>query len=861
MTASGSVPTGTRVGRYEIESLIREGGMGEVYSAHDSNLGRRVALKILPRHRTSDPERVARFVREARASSALNHPSIVAVHDAGNEGDMHFLAMELIDGLPLSEWKRKRRSVAARVELMAQVADGLARAHDAGIVHRDLKPDNIMVTHDGRAKIVDFGVAKLTERLGERTALSGVTTPTSRVGTTAYMAPEQVEGKPLDHRADVFAFGVVLYELLAGVNPFAAPQYADTIHNVAHLEPSLEPIPRDLRRVVRRCLRKEPELRYDSMRDAALDLRESLGELEAPRPRWRSRWTLLLALPLLAILAWAVWMQLGAESEPRAMTMTRLTNNGRVTTAAISPDGKYLVHAVSEGDREALYVKQIATGTLTRIAEAAPRYYFNLRVSADGNYAYYAAAERAEPNVASIYQIPLLGGPPRRIAYDTEYWYSISPDGKRVVFRRFNAFEREHKMTIAAIDGGGEEVVLRSRHPRYVHMPAWSPDGLSITYAAGDSREKDTGSLHRLTLATRESVKIATPQFPGVGSYAWLADGSGMIVTAYERAQPPQVWFIPAGDTTGRKVTSEVSAYYGIVPTADAKTFSAVREQVDSNIYTIDLDAPSASSMRALTSGFGNWVGGAGVRWLGDAEVLFHGHAEGTSTFYVVDAKGGTPRRVIHNMPAWNPAISPDGTRIAFVSDGSGVNQIWVADANGAHPRQVTHGSRAGLPSFMPDGKSVVYLTFDETQYAWRAPIDGSSPPVRLTHVPTSRITVSPDGRWLLCRLRSREPNVPLWRTAVVPIAGGAPRFFDVPTAGGTPLLQWHPDGRSFFYVDSREGVANLWQQDVAGGTPRQRTFFDSGEIYSYDLSSDGKRLVAARGESQRDAVLIRDFR
>ncbi|HEX6088485.1 MAG TPA: serine/threonine-protein kinase, partial [Thermoanaerobaculia bacterium] len=161
---SGSVPAGTRVGRYEIESLIREGGMGEVYAAHDSNLGRRVALKILPRHRTSDPERVARFVREARASSALNHPSIVAVHDAGNVGDVHFLAMELIDGVPLSEWKRKRRSVAARVELMAQVAEGLARAHDAGIVHRDLKPDNIMVTHDGRAKIVDFGVAKLTER-------------------------------------------------------------------------------------------------------------------------------------------------------------------------------------------------------------------------------------------------------------------------------------------------------------------------------------------------------------------------------------------------------------------------------------------------------------------------------------------------------------------------------------------------------------------------------------------------------------------------------------------------------------------------------------------------------------------------
>jgi Tol biopolymer transport system component/predicted Ser/Thr protein kinase len=861
MTASGSVPAGTHVGRYEIESFIREGGMGEVYAAHDSNLGRRVALKILPRHRTSDPERVARFVREARASSALNHPSIVAVHDAGNEGDVHFLVMELIDGQPLSEWKRKRRSVAARVELMAQVAEGLARAHDAGIVHRDLKPDNVMVTHDGRAKIVDFGVAKLTERLGERAAVSGVTTPTSRVGTTAYMAPEQVEGKPLDHRADVFAFGVVLYELLTGTNPFAAPQYADTIHNVAHLEPPLDRIPRALRRVVRRCLRKEPELRYDSLRDAALDLRESLGETDAPRPRRRWGLAALAALPLLALAAWLLWSQRQAKPEPHAMTMTRLTNSGRVSTAAISPDGKYLVHAVVEGDQQALYVKQIATGTLTRIADAAPRDYFNLRVSADGDYAYYIAAERSEPNVANLYQVPLLGGPPRLIAADTEYWFSLSPDGKRAVFRRFNAFEREHKLTIAAVDGGGEEIVLRRRYPRFAETPVWAPDGTSITFVAGNAEEQREGGLYRLQLASREIVKIPTPPFPGVGSYAWLADGSGMLAAAYEREQPPQVWYIPTGDTIGRKVTSEVSAYYGIVPTADSRTFSAVRDQTDSNIYTIDLDAPTERSMRALTSGFGNWVGAGGVRWLGDRAVLFHGREGGMSTFFVVDAHGGTPRRIIHNMAAWQPVVSPDGKRIAFVSDRTSGSQIWIADANGANLRQVTHGPRAGSPSFLPDGKSLVYLSVEESQYAWRVPLDGSSPPVRLTGVPTNRATASPDGKWLLCRLRSREPNVPLWRTAVVPIGGGAPRFFDVPRGGTTPLLQWHPDGRSFFFVERVNGVANLWQQDLDGGAPRQRTFFESGEIYSYDLSRDGKRLAASRGESQSDAVLIRDFR
>src|SRR5688500_17594537 len=224
MTSAGSVPAGTRVGRYEIVSLLGRGGMGEVYTAHDSNLGRDIALKILPSHRTSDPDRVARFVLEARASSALNHPAIVSVHDAGSEGNVHFLAMELIDGESLAVWMKKSRKLARSIEVMAQVAEGLARAHAHGIVHRDLKPDNIMISRDGYAKIVDFGVAKLTERIGPRAAHTGITTPTSRIGTTAYMSPEQVEGRFVDHRADVFAFGTLLYELITGRNPFASPQ-------------------------------------------------------------------------------------------------------------------------------------------------------------------------------------------------------------------------------------------------------------------------------------------------------------------------------------------------------------------------------------------------------------------------------------------------------------------------------------------------------------------------------------------------------------------------------------------------------------------------------------------------------------
>ncbi|MFL6248429.1 MAG: protein kinase domain-containing protein [Thermoanaerobaculia bacterium] len=861
MTPTGSVPAGTRVGRYEIVSLLRQGGMGEVYSAEDSQLGRRVALKILPKHRTSDPERVARFVREVRASATLNHPSIVAVHDAGSDGDVHFLAMELIDGVPLSEWMRRRRGVASRVELMAQVADGLAKAHDAGIVHRDLKPDNIMVTADGHAKIVDFGVAKLTERVGERNSGStGITTPTSRVGTTAYMSPEQVEGKPLDRRTDVFSFGTVLYELLTGTNPFAAPQYADTLHNVVHREPPLDRIPKPLRRVVQRCLRKEPSLRYDSLRDAALDLREAeLGPV-VPRTR-RTAWLAAIAV-VIAIGATAWWLNRSEpKPEQRGMMMTRLTNTGRVTTAAISPDGKYLVHAVHERDGQALYVKQIATGTLTKIADTAPRYYFNLSISPDGNYAYYVVTERAEANISSVEQLPLLGGAPRRIAYDTEEWYSLSPDGTRIVFRRFNALTRESAITIAAIDGSGEQVVLRRKRPEYLDLPVWTHDGAAVTFLIGSTTGKHEAVLHRLTLATGELEPMPTPKFPGVDSYAWLPDGSGALVCVYEREQPPQIWFVPAGDTTGRKITSEVSAYYGVKPTADSQTFSVVRNVSDSNIYLTTLDGKPE---RALTTGVGNWVGGGagGVSWLTDHEIAFSSHASGMNTFYAVDVNGGAPRRLIQNQPVRSLVVSPDQTRIAFVSDKSGSNEIWIADATGANARQLTHGTDSAWPSFTPDGNSIVYLRFDDGQQVWRTPIDGKSPSVRITNVPSNRPSVSPDGKWLLCRLRSTIPGVPLWRTAIVPMNGtGQPRYFAAPRSGGPPVTQWHPNGRAFLYIDFVDDVANIWIQDIAGGEPRQLTFFASGDIYSFALADDGNRMVITRGQNTSDAMLVRDFR
>ena len=852
----GSLPGGTRLGRYEVVSLLAAGGMGEVYVARDTNLGRQVALKILPPELTADSERVARFVREAQASSALNHPAIVTVYDAGTDGGVQYLAMELIDGEPLSEWMRKHRDTGRAIDLMAQVADGLAAAHAHGIVHRDLKPANIVVGRGGFAKVVDFGVAKLSERLNGKPA-SGDTAPAAVIGTAAYMAPEQIEGRAVDHRADVYSFGVVLHELLTGRHP---------IDHVAHRTPPLEGLPRDLQRILRRCLNKDPELRYQSMKDVALDLREaSLGAEIAHKPR-----TLVWAAILAAAVAVSLFVIFGRLGAPKAAPpaapgrqtqMTRLTNSGRVVAAAISPDGKYLVHAAYEADEQSLWVKQVATGTLTQIAARAPVYYHNLAVSRDGDYVYYVSSTRAEPNVGDLYQMPLLGGTPRRVASDIEFTFSLSPDGTRVVFRRFNAFDREHRVTIAGIDSGEEEIIVRRGYPAFADRPAWSPDGNVISFIGGDWRSP---KIEHFDLRTRAIKRQPTPNWPALGPISWMPDGSGLLVTVYDRESPPQIWFL-APDGEARKITSDLDAYVSVSATADASTLAAVRDETDSNIWTLDLERtarPGNAALRPVTTGLGNYFGGNGVGWLSDREVFYTVVMEKMPTYVAMPADGsGLPRRVIHGIAVWSPVVSPDGSRIAFVSDKSGSPEIWISDASGGNARQLTRVGRAGIPSFMPDGRSIVFVSGGQKQVAWRIGVDGGAPQ-QITFTPTSGALVSPDGRWLLCRLRASDRKGPLWRTAVLPLdASGPPRFFSVPAYGGPIRLQWHPSGRSFTFLDSKEGLMNIWLQDIDGGPPRQVTFFDSGLIFNFAWSHDGRKLVLSRGEPRSDAVLIRNFR
>ena len=864
--------------------------MAEVYAARDMKLGRGVALKVLP---DGDSARVERFIREAQLASSLSHPAVVTVHDSGearldDDRVVHFLAMELVEGEDLARWARGR-DLRKVIAALADVADGLARAHASGIIHRDLKPHNIMVANGGHAKILDFGVAKLTER-AEGAPSQTDTAPTAAVGTAAYMSPEQIEGRDLDPRTDIFSLGCVLFEIVAGRSPFQRATPVETMHATLHDPmPSIRgmrsDVPSGLERVIRKCLVKDREERYQSMKDVALDLRELAREgadasvSEPPRRRWPLVAGLALAVVVIAIAMWNV-ARIARESRARPFapprpTMVRMTNSGNILAGAISPDGNYIAYVTMDGDMETLWVKQVATATAVRIIPPEPVYYTHVQISPDGNYVFYGVARRSEPNINDLMQIPLLGGTPRKIAGDFDGWLTVSPDGKQVAFRRFSAVERVYRLTIADVESGAERVVLTRRFPEIIGNLAWSPRGRVISFTGGRINVTNGGPvLFNLDLPTGRITTIDSPRWKSFGSMMWMPDGSGLVVTAGDQLQPLQVWFLPADGTPARKVTSDVSKYELATVTADSRSIAVGRAEISANVWLVAIDNPRDA--RALTSGLGNRTGMGGVRFLPDGSVLYVGLDNGTPTLHVVSRSGGDGRPLARGITSWDPVVSPDGRRIAFLSDRTGPLEIWTCNRDGSDLQQVTRDGRpvgaklrageeslgsSASPSWFPDSRSLAFASSGRVQAAWKTTI-GTPDLERLTMAPVNVPRVSPDGTRLLCRLRSTEPGVPLWRTAIVPIGPNKPvQYFDVPRFGAPPNAQWFPDGARFAFVDYTDGVANVWVQDVRGGQPRKLTQFDSGEICAYDISSDAKYIAVSRCERVNDLVLIRDFR
>ncbi len=930
-----AVTLGTHLGRYEIVSLIGAGGMGEVYLALDAQLNRTVALKILPSDVASDGERMRRFIQEAKAAAALSHPNIAHIYEVGESEGTHFIAMEYIDGETLrTEIHRAKTPLNKLLKYLAQVAQGLAKAHAAGIVHRDLKPDNIMIARDGYAKILDFGLAKLIEpQKGTDGGSSEVataillqhSTPGMIMGTVGYMSPEQAQGrgKEIDHRSDIFSFGCILYEAATGRKAFEGKDVLDSLHKIVHAPtPQIRDVnadaPNEMQRIVRRCLAKEPEKRYQSIKEVAIELDELRQELKdkaeleysvqpessslesvgnrqqektdsispsAPNTRkaetihstssaeyvfsqikqHRTGAAIAVVFGLLAVsgIAFALY-KFAASDTPAApfqtTKITRLTATGKARGAAISPDGKYVAYVVNDAGQESVWIRQVATTRDVQIIPPEAGIHYGLAFSRDGNFIYYRLIDRRS---GGLYQVPVLGGGSRRLLDEVDTGVAFSPDGKQIAFGRTGyPSAGETSLILANADGTGERTLATRQRPAsfawFRAAPAWSPDGKVIAAPMGGG---EGSSVVEVQLADGTVRPLTSQKWRQVGSLAWLSDGSGLIMVASERVGAFQLWHLsyPGGET--RRITNDANSYRSLSLTADTNTLVTVQAERLSSIWTVALTDGEAQRARQITPG--KFDGEFGLAWTPDGRIIYQSVASGNEDLWIMQADGTDKKQLTVDPHAdFHPTVTPDGRYILFSSDRGGrAHSIWRMDADGTNPKQLSKGGgNHSSPQSSPDGKWVVYHRLGGGSI-WKVSIDGGEP-VQLTEeragFPRSGFpSVSPDGTLIACRFRDQQADKS--KVALIPFAGGPPvKILDIPLADFEHShLRWTPDGRALLYINERDGVSNIWSQPVDGSTPRQLTAFDSNVIYSFDLSRDGKQLAIARGSENSDVILI----
>ncbi|HEV8630887.1 MAG TPA: protein kinase, partial [Thermoanaerobaculia bacterium] len=527
---------GSRLGPYEIVALLGSGGMGEVWRARDSRLGREVAVKVLPAHIADDPKAVARFEREARAVAALSHPNILALHDFGREDGIAYTVSELLEGETLRE-RLRQGAVPSRkaAEWGAQIARGLAAAHEKGIVHRDLKPENLFVTRDGRVKVLDFGVALYEAPIpteDTHAPTMHVRTEAGRVlGTMGYMAPEQVCGEPVDARADLFALGCVLYEMLTGERPFHRGSLAETVVAILREEPegldapagtSGRRVPPAFARLVRHCLEKRPEERFQSARDLAFQLEALAGEsssggttasLEMLPPRRREG---LGGAPLLAALAAALVLGgviggwLFHANAPAPSRLRVLTHSGNDSWPTASPDGKLVAFTSDRDGRPRIWLRQMTSGdevAVTDGIDAVPRF------SPDGVALLFVRRREAG---SDLWRVSAVGGEAKRLVPDA-VGGDWSPDGREVAFIRGLSRTR-WVVGVATSDGGAERQVSRE-NPLPLGQLRWSPDGRWVAVLRRASLVGTADSVLLLDLQ-ENSERVVRP--PGVGAISSL---------------------------------------------------------------------------------------------------------------------------------------------------------------------------------------------------------------------------------------------------------------------------------------------------------------------------------------------------
>lgn len=918
---------GVHLDRYEIRSRLGAGGMGEVYLAQDTRLGRAVALKLLLPELSFSREHLRRFEQEARAASALNHPNILTIYEVGSVDSIGFIAMEYVDGVTLRRHisANQRLTVAEAIQVTTQIASGLAAAHEAGIVHRDVKPENIMIRKDGYVKVLDFGLAKLTENPafpstinGESTISEAFTHSGTVLGTVSYMSPEQLRGRPVDARTDIWSTGCVLYEMIAGRIPFAGASRADLIVSIlerehAPLSREITPLASELELILTRTLAKERSRRYQSTIDLLLDLRDleakssdsrstrhgiprapqirispgserPAGEGESVRPVARqttrqrvstvsaSRNTLIVLtmVVVLALLAGGAYLGLqlrkGRPEIPRfrATLQTKLVDTGNAVDAVISPDGKYIAYVIEESGGQSLWGRQAGTvSNAWPIVRQSDLRISGLTFSTDGNFVFYVVFDQ-KLNQYVLYRIPALGGVSDKLLEDVDTPITFSPGGKQFAFVRGYPAENRTAIVLFEENGKGERVLASRQSPDdfgWKGGPSWSADGELIACAVG--RYDTAMSLVAVRVKDGSEIKLSSKTWPWIGRVSWVDGGAGLLVVAKElQSSPPQIWHVsyPSGEAT--QISSDLSAYSGkgLSTTADSAYFVAIQNNYLSSIWLTPRGASDTAKRLTPTKSDGYH----GLSWTPDGKIVFASSASGNQDLWIMDSDGTNRRQLTSGAGAnYQPAVTPDGHYVVFASTRSGSQDLWRLNLTRGDLTQLTSGSAADWPQCSPDGRWVVYKSYASGKKTiWKVGIDGGQP-TQLTDKYSDWPAVSPDGKYIACEYWDELPTTQAV-LALVPFSGGSPvKSFSFPPVTATSLnlptnvVRWTMRGSALTYIDGQTSVSNIMEQPIEGGAPRFLSHFNSDRIFWFDWSPDGTTAACARGAVTSDVVLF----
>jgi serine/threonine protein kinase/Tol biopolymer transport system component len=903
-----------RLGPYEILAPLGAGGMGEVYRARDTRLGREVAIKVLPSGLAADPERLRRFEREARSASALNHPNIVTIYEIGSSDSVSYIAMELVNGESLRTMLLEGALPVRRIlQIGSQVAEGLARAHASGIVHRDLKPENVMVTEEGHAKILDFGLAKLTQPDsggGGRPpapTISGATQEGVIVGTVGYMSPEQATGAPVDYRSDQFSFGAILYEMATGRRAFQRASAPLTQAAIIQDEPepigTLNPrIPAPLRWTVQRCLAKEARNRYASTEDLArelLTIRDNLSETTggvgvsptAPAPALRRRGWILAALGAavlltLGLVGWRLRERDYFWKNPLAgARFTRLTDwEGSEVDAAISSDGKFVAFLSDRVGPFEAWVMQVGSDEAINISKGrmlelyAP-YIRNLGFASDDSHVWIRVSALPGGQDSGVsWLVPTMGGNPRPFIPEA---LSIdwSPDRARLVY---NAGRPGSPLFVADRNGADGKQILIGKPGMRNNFPVWSPDGRFIYFVRGQTALYDMdiwripsggGTVERLT---NFHARVAYPAFLDERTLLYTAprpdgSGSGLYAMDIDRRIPHAVSF-------------GLEEYVSVAASADGRRLVATVANPTSHLWSapitdhvVDEGAVSRFSLPAVR---------AAAPRFGPDNLLFlssKGGANGLWRFQ--DGVATELWRGSDGMVATAPAISHDG-RISFVVRQEGRGHLYVMAADGTGSRRIGESldARDG-PSWSPDGKWIaVIASRDNAQPLFKIPVDGGEP-VQLVGGFNSDPVWSPDGQFILYsenqggsayRLKAVTPEKQPFPLPTAATSWPAKQMFSEGSVGtggahmpgifraevtvrlGGNRYRFLPGSNALVLMLGSLRQHNFWLLDLATGRHRRLTDLRPGyDMKSFDVSPDGKQILFDRYRENSDVVLI----